>query len=87
MVRRMPTRTSRRPTAGRPLRPRRNLLSAAGLDDVTYRDVEVLRTLLSDRGRIRPRRITGLTPQQQRRAVRAIKTARELALLPYAGRR
>jgi small subunit ribosomal protein S18 len=47
-----------------------------------------LRTFVSDRGKIRARRVTGLTPQQQRRVAVAIRNAREMALLPHprAGR-
>ena len=40
-------------------------------------------TFISDRGKIRSRRVTGLTGQQQRQVAAAIKTAREMALLPY----
>ena len=43
----------------------------------------LLRTFISDRGKIRARRVTGLTPQQQRRVAVAIRNAREMALLPY----
>ncbi|MGH3350584.1 MAG: 30S ribosomal protein S18 [Nocardioides sp.] len=50
---------------------------------VDYKDVQLLRTFISDRGKIRSRRVTGLTPQQQRAVTKAIKNARELALLPY----
>jgi small subunit ribosomal protein S18 len=48
----------------------------------------LLRTFISDRGKIRARRVTGLTPQQQRQVAVAIRNAREMALLPYphAGR-
>jgi small subunit ribosomal protein S18 len=47
----------------------------------------VLRRFVSDRGKIRARRVTGLCPQHQREAARSIKRAREMALLPYvAGR-
>lgn len=72
---------------GASTRRRRNLLHAAGRESVTYRDVDLLRTFISDRGKIRSRRLTGLTPQQQRQVTRSIKTAREMALLPYAARR
>jgi small subunit ribosomal protein S18 len=56
---------------------------------ISYTDVALLRTFLSDRGKIRARRVTGLDAQQQRRVARAIATAREMALLPYpiSGRR
>jgi small subunit ribosomal protein S18 len=50
---------------------------------VDYKDVQLLRTFISDRGKIRSRRVTGLTPQQQRAVTKAIKNAREVALLPY----
>jgi small subunit ribosomal protein S18 len=49
--------------------------------------VALLRTLLSDRGSIRSRRVTGLPREQRRRVARAIKNAREMALLPYPIRR
>lgn len=63
-------------------RPRENRLKALGITHVDYKDVSVLRTFLSERGKIRPRRVTGLTPQQQRQVATAIKNAREMALLP-----
>ncbi|WP_396265504.1 30S ribosomal protein S18 [Gordonia bronchialis] len=43
-------------------------------------------TFLSDRGKIRSRSVTGLTPQQQRQVATAIRNAREMALLPYGSR-
>ena len=46
-------------------------------------DVEPLLLFVNDRGRIRPRSVTGLSVKQQRQVARAIKQARELALLPY----
>jgi small subunit ribosomal protein S18 len=66
-------------------RRKRNPLSAAGVDVVDWKDTQLLRTFISDRGKIRARRVTGLTPRQQRQVATAIKTAREMALLPYAG--
>ena len=51
--------------------------------DVDWKDVTLLRTFISDRGKIRARRVTGLTPQQQRQVATAIRNAREMALLPY----
>jgi small subunit ribosomal protein S18 len=54
---------------------------------VDYKDYNMLRRFVSDRGKIRARRVTGLCPQHQREAAFAIKRAREMALLPYvAGR-
>jgi small subunit ribosomal protein S18 len=66
----------------RPVRRRVNQLRATGVDDVDWKDVTLLRTFVSDRGKIRARRVTGLTPQQQRRVATAIRNAREMALLP-----
>jgi ribosomal protein S18 len=54
---------------------------------VDYKDHNALRRFVSDRGKIRARRITGLCPQHQRDAATAIKRAREMALLPYVARR
>lgn len=53
---------------------------------VDYKDVNVLRRFMSDRGKIRARRVTGNCSQHQRDVQVAIKTARELALLPYTQR-
>lgn len=64
-------------------KPKKNPLDAAGITVVDYKDTKLLRTFISDRGKIRSRRVTGLTVQQQRQVARAIKTAREVALLPY----
>ena len=54
---------------------------ATGAD---YKDTALLRTFISERGKIRARRVTGLSVQEQRRVAIAIKNAREVALLPYA---
>ena len=53
---------------------------------VDYKDVNLLRRFLSDRGKIRTRRVTGNCAQHQREVHVAIKTAREVALLPYTQR-
>jgi small subunit ribosomal protein S18 len=65
-------------------RTRRAPLLKADVASVDYKDVALLRMFISDRGRIRARRITGVTPRQQRMVTRAVKNAREMALLPYA---
>lgn len=62
---------------------KKNPLFAAKITDVDYKDVNLLRTFISDRGKIRSRRVTGLTPQQQREVAIAVKNAREMALLPF----
>lgn len=53
---------------------------------VDYKDVNLLRRFMSDRAKIRARRVTGNCAQHQRDVAAAIKTARELALLPYTQR-
>ncbi|ATE52385.1 MULTISPECIES: 30S ribosomal protein S18 [Actinosynnema] len=64
-------------------RKRVNLLRREGVELVDWKDAALLRKFLSDRGKIRSRRVTGLTPQQQRQVATAVKNAREMALLPY----
>jgi small subunit ribosomal protein S18 len=53
---------------------------------VDYKDIPMLRKYMSDRGKIRSRRVTGNCAQHQRALAMAIKTARELVLLPYTQR-
>lgn len=52
-------------------------------DPIDYKDVELLRKFVTERGKILPRRITGLTAKQQKQLTVAIKRARILALLPF----
>ena len=54
---------------------------------VDYKDVALLRKFMSDRGKIRSRRVTGLSEKRQREVATAIKNAREMALLPYLATR
>ncbi len=56
------------------------------IDTIGYKDVDILRKYMSDRGKIRARRVSGNCSQHQRSVAVAIKTARELALLPYTQR-
>ncbi|MBO6098244.1 MAG: 30S ribosomal protein S18 [Aeriscardovia sp.] len=58
--------------------------AAIKVGKVDYKDVALLRKFISDRGKIRSRRITGVTVQQQHKIANAIKNAREMALLPYS---
>ncbi|NGO71232.1 30S ribosomal protein S18 [Streptomyces boncukensis] len=80
----MPPRS--RAGARKPAKPRPNPLDAAGVTFIDYKDTDLLRKFISDRGKIRSRRVTRVSSQQQRRLARAIKNAREMALLPYASR-
>lgn len=69
-----------------PAKSRPNPLDQAVVTYIDYKDTDLLRKFISDRGKIRSRRVTRVTAQQQRLLARAIKNAREMALLPYAGR-
>ena len=60
-----------------------NPLVAAKIDYIDYKDTALLRKFISDRGKIRARRVTGVTVQEQRLIAKAVKNAREMALLPY----
>lgn len=77
----------RRSDSTKPVAARRNLLNDRGITEVDYKDVATLRLFLSNRGKIRGRRVTGLTPQQQRQVATAIRNAREMALLPFVSSR
>ena len=76
-----------RPAARQPTEKNRNLLASIGLKSVDYKDITTLRMFISERGRMRSRRVTGLTVQQQRQVATAIRNAREMALLPYISAR
>lgn len=68
-------------------KPRRKTNPLLGAKNVVidYKDTALLRKFISDRGKIRSRRVTGVTVQEQRQIARAVRIAREMALLPYAG--
>jgi small subunit ribosomal protein S18 len=74
---------TRQPRDARPRRRKLNPLKAREIDKVDWKDAALLRTFISDRGKIRARRVTGLSPGQQRQVATAIRNAREMALLPY----
>lgn len=63
-----------------------SILTLERVDYVDYKDINLLRRFMSDRAKIRARRVTGNDSQQQREIARAIKNAREMALLPYTNR-
>ena len=77
----------RKPKRRRPLndaRRRKRIVHRFRDDEfVDYKDVALLRKFMSDRGKIRSRRVTGLDAKRQREVATAIKNAREMALLPY----
>ena len=55
----------------------------AGTEHIDYKDGQLLRKYTTDRGKIKPRRVTGTCTQHQHDIANAIKRAREMALLPY----
>jgi small subunit ribosomal protein S18 len=63
-----------------------SILNTESIDYVDWKDVNLLRRFMSDRSKIRARRVTGNDAQQQKEVARAIKNAREMALLPYVTR-
>jgi small subunit ribosomal protein S18 len=63
-----------------------SILTQERVEYVDYKDVNLLRRFMSDRAKIRARRVTGNDAQQQATVAMAIKNAREMALLPYANR-
>lgn len=76
---------ARRTPAADPVHKKANPFKKLGITTVDYKDTALLPTFISERGKIRSRRVTGLTVQQQRKVAMAIKNAREMALLPFAG--
>ncbi|MEN6534211.1 MAG: 30S ribosomal protein S18 [Bryobacteraceae bacterium] len=54
------------------------------IDDIDYKDVKLLSGFISERGKITPRRISGVCTPHQRRLSEAIKQARNIALLPFS---
>ncbi|MER7620768.1 30S ribosomal protein S18 [Streptomyces sp. NPDC126503] len=68
----------------KPPKPRPNPLDRDGVTYIDYKDTDLLRKFVSDRGKIRSRRVTRVSARQQRQIARAVKNAREMALLPYS---
>ena len=70
----------------RPIKKKTSILNSENIAWIDYKDVNLLRRFMSERAKIRARRVTGNDAQQQREVARAIKNAREMALLPYTNR-
>ncbi|MGH2413079.1 MAG: 30S ribosomal protein S18 [Microcystaceae cyanobacterium] len=62
---------------------RKRLSPISPSQPIDYKDIELLRKFITERGKLLPRRITGLTSQQQKDLTEAVKRARILALLPF----
>jgi len=70
----------------RKIKKKTSVLITEKVDYVDYKDTNLLQRFVSDRSKIRSRRVTGNDQQQQREITTAIKNSREMALLPYAKR-
>ena len=70
----------------RPQKKKVSILNTEQVDWIDYKDVNLLRRFMSERAKIRARRVTGNSTQQQRQVAKAIRVAREMALLPYSVR-
>ena len=67
------------------LKPKRACqFTAAGVDEIDYKDVKLLTKFINDQGKITPKRVTGTSSKMHRKLVVAIKRARNIALLPFA---
>lgn len=72
--------------SGRRVKKKVSILSSERIEYVDWKDANLLRRFLSERSKIRARRVTGNNSQQQKMVADAIKIAREMALVPYANR-
>ena len=81
-------RNSKSPAADRrrPQKKKVSILNTEQVEWIDYKDVNLLRRFMSERAKIRARRVTGNSQQQQVAVARAIRVAREMALLPYSVR-
>ena len=82
-------RAKRQRSSSKPIGGRRRSCSFCRekVEEIDYKDFPSFRRHLSDRGKIRSRRITGACRRHQRQLANAVKRARELALLPYVAER
>lgn len=64
--------------------PKKKANPLRSVEKIDYKDTALLRKFVSDRGKIRARRVTGVSVQEQRLIAKAVKNAREMALLPYS---
>lgn len=76
-------RMSADPTDPKMRKKKRCPFTAANFEDIDYKDIETLQKFITERGKILPRRITGVSAYFQRRLAKAIKRARHVALLPF----
>ena len=75
--------TQGRTSSRRPKRRKRCPFTASGVKEIDYKDTNTLLKFITERGKILPRRITGVSSYHQKRLSVAIKRARHMALLPF----
>jgi len=80
------TRSTKPRESTRRVKKKVSILVQESVDYIDWKDVNLLRRFMSDRAKVRARRVTGNNTQQQRQVAAAIKVAREMALLPYTSR-
>ncbi|WP_026691775.1 30S ribosomal protein S18 [Alteribacter aurantiacus] len=68
---------------GRPKRRKVCFFTVNKITKIDYKDIDLLKRFVSERGKILPRRVTGTSAKYQRQLTRAIKRSRQMALLPY----
>lgn len=74
------------PTSSRSRKRKHCPFTNAGIKEVDYKDLETLKKFVTDRGKILPRRITGVSAFHQKQLTNAIKRARYVALLPFVAK-
>ncbi len=80
---RRPRPTSDASLDGRTKKRKRCPFTAAGIKEIDYKDIDTLVKFITERGKILPRRITGVSSHHQKHLASAIKRARHMALLPF----
>ena len=85
MAQKKPTRTRRPSAAAAPGRRKSCHFCRDKVDQIDYKNIAQLRRYISEKGKIRSRRITGACRRHQLQVAAAVKRAREMALLPYVG--
>ena len=86
MARRMPPRRNKSRDGARRGKKKVSPLTIAKVDFVDYKDTDMLRKFVSERSKLKTRQNTGNNEKQQREVARAVKNAREMALIPYTNR-
>jgi small subunit ribosomal protein S18 len=82
----MNSRRSYAGNANQPVKAKPCPFTAAGVKEIDYKDVETLKMFITERGKILPRRITGVSAYHQRKLAAAIKRARYMAILPFVAK-